>query len=515
MNKIMNIVNFIRAVEPRPGRKIDLVEPVHRQMELARQYRLPVTWLLQYDALLEPAFTDYLKENMDYRHEVGLWFEVVQPQAEKAGIPWRGRYPWDWHVDKGFSIGYTPAERERLADVFMEEFLQVWGKYPDAVGSWFIDAHLLNYLHERYGISASCNCKDQWGTDGYTLWGGYWANAYYPSRFNSYIPAQTVINQIPVPVFRMLGSDPIYQYSGQIGGNGQCVITLEPISAGHPDGGGGKPEWVRWFFATTYTTPCLSMSYAQTGQENSFGWPAMSAGITDQFALIAEWAAAGKLQVETLTTSARRFRKQFPLTPATAITALDDWQRQDRASIWYLSRFHRISFYVEDHELQIRDWQLFNELYREPFLDRVCTSPACTYDALPIMNSLHQQVPIRFRQRLNGQNLPLPGRIIDVSEKDDRSLTLIWKAANSRIDLVADEAELTVNFSGCDGAMEYPLVHNDSANTIVEMTDERTMNFRHHDFAYSLRCQRGSLRRNAATLLILPDEEGTITLSVK
>ena len=28
------------------------------------------------------------------------------------------------------------------------------------------------------------------GTDGYTLWGGYWNQAYYPSRLNSYMPAQ-------------------------------------------------------------------------------------------------------------------------------------------------------------------------------------------------------------------------------------------------------------------------------------------------------------------------------------
>lgn len=26
------------------------------------------------------------------------------------------------------------------------------------------------------------------------------------------MPAQTAVNQIPVPIFRMLGSDPMYQY---------------------------------------------------------------------------------------------------------------------------------------------------------------------------------------------------------------------------------------------------------------------------------------------------------------
>lgn len=176
--------------------------------------------------------------------EIGAWFEVVQPQAEEAGIPWRGRYPWDWHGHVGFSVGYTPTEREALADVFMENFKAIFGQYPRTVGSWYIDAHLLGYLSDRYGIVASCNCKDQWGTDGYTLWGGYQGAAYYPSRKNAFTPAQTTEAQIPVPVFRMLGSDPIYQYEAQCGENGQPVITLEPVCKI----GGGDPNWVRWFF---------------------------------------------------------------------------------------------------------------------------------------------------------------------------------------------------------------------------------------------------------------------------
>lgn len=58
---------------------------------------------------------------------------------------------------------------------------QIFGVYPKSVGSWFIDAVTLKYMAERYGVVASCNCKDQIGTDGYTLWGGYWNQGYYPS----------------------------------------------------------------------------------------------------------------------------------------------------------------------------------------------------------------------------------------------------------------------------------------------------------------------------------------------
>lgn len=107
--------------------------------------------------------------------------------------------PWDWHADVGFATGYTPEERRKLVDVYMEKFKEVFGKYPTAIGSWFIDAYTLGYMYDKYGIVASCNCKDQIGTDGYTLWGGYWNQAYYPSRVNAYMPAQTREDRSPSP----------------------------------------------------------------------------------------------------------------------------------------------------------------------------------------------------------------------------------------------------------------------------------------------------------------------------
>ncbi len=143
----------------------------------------------------------------------------------------------------GFSTGYTPQEREKLVDVYMADFKQIFGAYPKSVGSWFIDEHTLSYMYEKYNIVASCNCKDQVGTDGYTLWGGYWNQAYYPSKLNSYMPAQHEQNQIPVPIFRMLGSDP-YVNTTRHWRKWQGVITLEPVYGS----AGADAAWVNWYF---------------------------------------------------------------------------------------------------------------------------------------------------------------------------------------------------------------------------------------------------------------------------
>ena len=255
--------------------------------------------MLQYDALLDIRYQQLLKNLPESLFEIGGWWEIPQPLCENAGLKWRGRFPWDWHAHVGFSVGYTPEEREKLVDVYMRDFKQIFGYYPKSVGSWFIDAHTLDYMAEKYGIVASCNCKDQIGTDGYTLWGGYWNQAYYPSKKNAYMPAQTAENQINVPVFRMLGSDPVRQYDDGLGTGRQGVITLEPVYRY----GGGDSAWVQWYFDEFVKGECLEFAYFQTGQENSFTWEKMSKGFKIQLPLIAALREEQKVKIKTLTTS--------------------------------------------------------------------------------------------------------------------------------------------------------------------------------------------------------------------
>jgi len=321
--------------------------------------------------------------------EIGAWWEITEPHVKAAGIPWRGRYPWDWHANVGFATGYTPAEREILADIYMAKFKEIFGRYPASVGSWFIDAHTLDYMHRKYGVIASCNCKDQIGTDGYTLWGGYWNQAYYPSRRNAYMPAQTAAAQIPVPIFRMLGSDPIYQYDTGLGARPQNVISLEPVygERGPRYGGGSKP-WVDWFFKNMFTAPALGFNYAQAGQENSFTWRKMRAGLEYQIPILETLHRAGKIRVETLEQSARWFRKKYPLTPATAFSVLDDYRpNSDKKTLWFNSRFYRANLLWDGPRFRVRDIHLFDETLASDYVDRADRrSTQCVFDTLPLVD---------------------------------------------------------------------------------------------------------------------------------
>ena len=123
--RIVNIVNFIRNIEPRSEEITETVlyETVARQAAQLAEYGLPATFLLQYDALINPRYRKLLTQDVYPGTEVGGWWEITQPHVEAAGLKWRGRYPWDWHADVGFATGYTPEERRKLVDKKKKKFI--------------------------------------------------------------------------------------------------------------------------------------------------------------------------------------------------------------------------------------------------------------------------------------------------------------------------------------------------------------------------------------------------------
>lgn len=381
--RIVNIINFIRQTDYRVENADSLLyETVREQVKLVNEYDLPTTFLLQYDALINPLYQDLLKSKLNARSEIGAWWELTKPQIEAAGIKWRGEHSWVSHANIAFSTGYTKEERERLVDVYMAKFKEIFGRYPESVGSWFIDAHTLGYMYDKYKIVASCNCKDQVGTDGYTLWGGYWNQAYYPSRMNAYMPAQTEDGQIPVPIFRMLGSDPIYQYDDGLGQERQGVISLEPVY----EKAGMDRRWVDYFLESIVNQPCLAFNYAQAGQENSFTWSNMSKGLEMQIPILDSLRKEHKIRVETLGESGKWFREQFKVTPPTAVTTLTDVRGEGNKTVWFNSRYYRANLLWERGTFRFRDIHLFDQDYKSAYLDKPGDGNQFLFYTLPVVD---------------------------------------------------------------------------------------------------------------------------------
>lgn len=439
--KIVNIINFIRLLEPRSEEITEdvLYQTVVNQVEIMQKYSLGGTFLLQYDALLDSRYQELLKSLPTDSFEIGAWWETPQPLVENAGLTWRGRYPWDWHADVGFSTGYTPEEREKLVDVYMRDFKKIYGYYPKSVGSWFIDAHTLNYMYQKYGIVASCNCKDQIGTDGYTLWGGYWNQAYYPSVKNAYMPAQHAESQIPVPIFRMLGSDPVRQYDNGLGTARQGVITLEPVYRE----GGGDSTWVNWFFKEFVEGEPMEFAYTQAGQENSFTWNAMAKGFEIQMPLIAKLREEKKVKVETLAESGEWFKAHYPVTPATSVTVNTDLKGSSRKTVWFNSRFYRVNILWENGTFRFRDIHLFDENLPSKYLDKIVTSNECTFFTLPFVDGYVWSSPkdiagLRLTAEVNGKEILLEGENPKVTNPVPGTLHIVWPLKSVDGNLIVD-----------------------------------------------------------------------------
>jgi hypothetical protein len=431
--KIINIINFIRLLEPRYDGRITeniLYQTVVNQLEIMKKYKLGGTFLLQYDALMDSHYQKLLKD-LPKEYEVGAWWEIPQPLVEKAGLKWRGRFPWDWHVNVGFSVGYTPEERKKLVDVYFEDFKKIFGYYPQSVGSWFIDEVTLNYMYEKYGIVASCNCRDQIGTDGYTLWGGYWNQAYYPSKINSYMPAQNIQNQIPVPIFRMLGSDHLREYDDGIKGEDRNKYwTLEPVLKN----AGGDSAWVDWYFKNFVNDACINYGYVQAGQENSFTWEKMEKGYNIQIPLIAKLRNEKKIKVETLAESGKRFKKNCKVTPPTSVSVLEKLNNDNRKTVWFNSRFYRANLIWENNNLRIRDIHMFDEKLQSDYLKEKTELTTCNYYTLPFVDgsmwsdsSIH--AGLRLKAKVDGEEILLEGGTPVISDSKNK-LHISWQLKN-------------------------------------------------------------------------------------
>jgi hypothetical protein len=510
--KIVNIVNFIRLLEPRDSAINEdvLYQTVVKQVQMMQKYKLGGTFLLQYDALMDPRYQRLLKTLPRNTFEIGAWWEIPQPMVEKAGLKWRGRYPWDWRANIGFSTGYTPAEREKLADVYMKDFKHIFGYYPKSVASWFIDAHTLNYLYQKYHIVASANCKDQYGTDGYTLWGGYWNQAYYPSKVNAYMPAQHAANQIPVPIFRMLGSDPIRQYDNGLGSTRQGVITLEPV---YPRAGGDS-TWVDWFFKEFVAGASMQFAYTQAGQENSFTWDAMAKGFELQMPLIASLRNQHKIKVETLGQSGAWFRKTYPLTPATSVTITHDIKGSNQQTVWFDSRYYRANLLWENNTLKFRDIHLFNENLKSVYETKPATSNECTFFTLPMVDGYvwskgGKVAGLKLKAMKDGKEIALEGGKAAVDDHIPGKLNISWPLTSfdATLHIQLDDRHITITMKGHDH-FDWYLDLETGTPTKLPFTEIKpsTINARFEGMDYKLTAQKGAFSQpaNGAAFRITP-----------
>ena len=480
--KIVNIVNFIRGEDWRFTHEM-LHQTFINTLELCKQYPMPYTISLLYDALINPEYTTPLLENKDPNMEVGLWLELSRQAVENAGLEWNEEHDWTWHVNPGMLLGYNQPDRERIIDELMNRFKSVFGYYPASVGAWVIDTHSINYMKEKYDVKAVCFCREQYGTDGYTLWGGYYNQGYFPSKKNMFMPAQSKEEQTNVPLFRMLGPDPIYEYDLQKYGNYRTVPTLEPAWRLGQD-----EKWVDWYLDSHYGAEGMAFSYTQTGQENSFGWDSFGVALKMQMDKVYEGMKEGKWEVMTLRDTGIWFSETFETTPATSITALTDWQEENqRQTVWYNCKNYRFDMHNENGKICVRDINLFDENYTDRYLETPAPGDDATFDALPIIDGYlwrgdGELSALYFVKK--GTEEKVDGKLLASEAEGENALKITFELEGKKAFCLCDEEKVRFELPGGDYDMLFK--YNELRNTKLEEIGENSVKYEHENMSYAL-----------------------------
>ncbi len=424
--KSVNIMNFARQCEPR-NEAVDkiLFDVTEAQLDLVNTLNVPNTFLLQYDTLCDERFVRLFKEKAGERTETGLWYEIVEPLTSACGMRYESArgWKWDWHIRPGFSMSYRPEERDALIDEAMRKYREVFGKYPDVVGSWLIDTRTACRLADRYSVKCLCICRDQTNTDAYSLVGGYFNGAYYPSRKNIFTPAQTPENTMGIPVFRLLGPSPIHNYdkekflSKDTAGASAVIWTLEPAWFA-----GGNAQFENVMLEYFFGEETLNFGYAQIGQENSFGDVDILTPLKRQIETLMQ---RDDVCFEKMSETAAKFGRRFgSTTPPTVTAGLKNWDKEDVQSVYYQCKNYVANIFRDGKRVFIRAFYLFDENVPEHYLEETCESFYALYENLPLVDTAVWAEGVRTNI---GLTLDEDGGELSYEALSDTSVKIAWK----------------------------------------------------------------------------------------
>ena len=389
--KSVNIMNFARSYEPRDREvELRLADTTIKQMRLVNELNVPATFLLQYDVLCNEDFMRRILAEAGDNIEFGFWYEVVEPLTSACGIPYESKlgYKWDWNIKPGFSMSYPKHQRDMLIDEAMRKFKEIFGYYPKIVGSWILDTHTVNHLVKNYDIEGMCFCRDQINTDAYTLVGGYFNQAYYPSVNNMFTPAQSDDTQVNVPLFRLLGPDPIHNYDSEKyrpEGVAPSVYTMEVV---HNTTAGGSREVSDWYFKNYFDNESLGFSYMQIGQENSFAYIDIITPLRYQIEAL---LGRDDIKLEKMSDTARAFKAKYKETPSTCVCALDNWEDYDVQSIYYDSKNYTANIFRYESKIFIRSIYLFDDRIKDVYNLKECDTFDAVFENMPIVDTIYQK----------------------------------------------------------------------------------------------------------------------------
>lgn len=333
--------------------------PVHtpkKQYEIIKNKNFPASWLVRFDALVNPEVQEFLKL-LDSSQDIGIFFEITPTLASYANVKYNQTD--NWHLAKSVLLtGYSPEDRLKLIDTAFNKFEEILGKKPGSVGAWWIDAYSLGYMKDKYGIEANLDVADQYSTDGYQVWGQFWSTPFYPSKSNGLIPAQSKEQKLGVVTIQWATRDPFNGY-----GNGVFESTYS-VQAN---------DYILHGLGVDYFEKLLNI-YPQTtiGLENDFDFSRFGLEYQKQLEVIANLKKKGQIAVNSMAGFAQKYSEENPGVSPQVIIFSDDPLGSKGKVIWYMSPKYRAGLFLGSQGAVMRDLRFYNDSNKEECFDKSC-----------------------------------------------------------------------------------------------------------------------------------------------
>jgi len=253
-------------------------------------------------------------------------------------------------------------------------------------------------------------------------------------------------------------------------------------------------------------------------------WDAFKKGYEVQLPQIAELQQQGKLKVETLIETARAFRRQYPVTPPTACTAMSDYTDNNGRTVWFNSRYYRANILWQADRMTIRDIHLFDERKESYYYKNICTSNQCVYMTLPVVDgclwsTASAMAGLRLYSCQNGQLTELRGGEPVVRQKG-KGIVVQWPVADSNIVFTLKMTERSFLITCSDRQLQWcaQLDVQPEAALPFQETSKTTLKARHENYGYEVRLRRGEFdttAREAAVGFRITPHHGKIEFQTK
>jgi len=329
--------------------------------EEASASSLPVTWMLRLDAVQDDDISARLNDLVatDSSQLLGGLLEVTPDLASQAQVvyPNSGSFT---SANRLYLSGYSPEDRLKLIDAYMQAFFDRFGFYPTTVAADHLDAVSLQYLQQHYSVVGVLVSGDTNQSNYLSRWGGPLFSSYLPSSNNSLQPAQSGQDKIDLTVSYWSLPDLNTFYTNQV--NRPAGLTITPTTAFSPDYFTSLLDTYadKLLNESTHFNIRLDNDYQLyfTGDHAATKETVARENITDLFSYLRQQENYYSLRFYSLQRYSDLFKARHPETNVGSFYRYTD--DDGTLYFWYQNPYYRLGLHSSDSGTQLFDFRLYD-----------------------------------------------------------------------------------------------------------------------------------------------------------